>query len=610
MENLIGFIKKHEKSIGFLLGWGILFIDLLVCNTREAYFDSGSYGLMADYFKNNGLISFWITERNEYTELFSIRGYAWPFILAVCKVLGMGTLVGCWLFHAAFLAGGLAFSLPEFISGLFSKRIGIFARILPVLFSVFFWNGLIKYPLTDIPSVVTVSWGLMLLTRMEEGRNVRDNAVIALFAGIFLGVSYYIRSGCLPAVAFAVLIIFLYKGKKKYLKKFIFILSMCIGVSIAAVPQVLINQSFNQKLSYKVPLFFNTDIAGMEYYYGFKELRYETNLSEKYPEIVMVSYDSVIDHILAKEDVAKEDVTLETILKLGVKYPLEFLGLYTAKFVNSIDPRYGNEVYIKNLNSRQYLIMVWNYSLWFFGMMGLGVELNKGKGKTVQWTNMTKFMSGYFLYILSFIVPALIHLAGTHIEARYFYPCYVLLYTYLGMLCSWREMWQFVKQRFITVAIAYIVIFGCLNSIWNFTFENFHYAQLLMEDGFRYEDTSRKKFMQNYSDDLKIEYDIWSLEQKDQTYLKLSGYIFALNKESENSNLTLVLSSEDRQYMYDIHLFRNPNTKHPYEKSKFSINKELVCLEEGDYSICFLLKNGTNSGIVLTNRVIEIKKSK
>lgn len=608
MDSIRNYIIKHDKLVGFLVGWIIIFADLLVCDNQVAYCDSNSYDLMSDYFKNNGLFHFWIETRNEYTEYFSIRGYAWPFVLAACKVLGFGTQIGYWLFYAVFLASGLAYALPELISELFQKRIYIPGRIAAVILSVCFWNGLIKYPLSDMPSVVTVSWGLMLLTKIKKERQLYYNAAVAVLAGIFLGASYYIRSGCMPVIILSVWIIFLYKCKKEILKKFILLFALCLGVAIAVIPQIVINQSFNHRLSYQVPIFFNTGIAGMEYYYGFQELRYEVNLSDIHPEAAMISYDSVIDNILAVEDIAQEDVTLKTIFKLGVKFPLEFLGLYAAKFANSIDPRYGNDIYITDLNSQQYLIMICNYFLWFIGILGLGAELNRGTGAFVQWANTKKFFCNYFIYILAFIVPALVHLAGTHTEARYFYPCYVLLYAFLGTLCPWRDVWVFAKQRFVAVMIVCLAVFGCLNSIWNFTFENFHYAQLLMEDSFRCEDVSREEFVQENTGGLTIEYDIWSMEQKDNTYISLSGYVIALNKKSDDSRLTLVLSSDSRQYLYDINLTSNPYMEDPYIKSKYSINKELVGLNEGKYQIGFLLKNGTEAGIVFTGKEIQITK--
>lgn len=608
MDSFRNYIIKHEKLAGFLLGWIIIFADLLICNNQAVYCDSNGYDLMSDYFKNNGLFHFWIETGNEYTEYFSIRGYAWPFILAVCKVLGLGTQKGYWLFYAAFLAAGLAYALPEFISGLFQRRIYITGRIIAVILSVCFWNGLVQYPLSDVPSVVTVSWGLMLLVKIRKERQFYCNAAAAVLAGVFLGASYYIRSGCMPVIILSVLMIFLYKYKKELLKKSSLITALCLGAAIAAVPQIMINQSFNHRFSYQVPIFFNTGIANMEYYYGFQELRYETNLSGIHPEAAMISYDSVIDNILAVEDIAKEDVTLKTILKLGVKYPLEFLGLYAAKFANSIDPRYGNNIYITDLNSQQYLIMICNYFLWFIGVLGLGAELSRGTGAFVQWANMKKFFCNYFIYILAFIVPALVHLAGTHTEARYFYPCYVLLYAYLGMLCPWRDVWAFVRRRFVAVLIVCLAVFGCLNSIWNFTFENFRYAQLLMEDSFRCEDVSREEFVQENTGGLTIEYDIWSMEQKDNTYISLSGYVIALNKKSDDSRLTLVLSSDSRQYFYDINLTSNPYMEDPYIESKYIINKELVGLDEGKYQIGFLLKNGTEAGVVFTGKEIQITK--
>lgn len=105
-------------------------------------------------------------------------------------------------------------------------------------------------------------------------------------------------------------------------------------------------------------------------------MRYETNISGIHPEITLISYNHVLDNILAVENIAVEDVGLLTILKLFIKYPLEFLGMYATKFANFLDPRYGRSLYVVNLNARQYGIMIANYLLWFLAFWGIAVQIS------------------------------------------------------------------------------------------------------------------------------------------------------------------------------------------------------------------------------------------
>lgn len=306
---------------------------------------------------------------------------------------------------------------------------------------------------------------------------------MSVLCGVFFGLAYYIRSGCKPIILIAIFIIFIYKFNKMILKKVISVIMMCLGIGLSMVPQVLINISCNHTISYEVPIFLTTEFAEEEYYLGFRILRYETNITGVHPDLALGSYDSVIDNILKAEDISRNEVDLKAIAGLGIKYPLEFLGMYATKFANYLDPRYGNSLYITNLNSRQYGIMIFNYLLWFLAFYGIGTELNNtGDEEGTQWKNLLYFFRKYFLYILSFILPALIHLLGTQVEVRYFYPCYILMYAYLAMLCPWKRMYEIFRKRWVTILMICFAFFGCLNAIWNFTFENFSYADLLLKD--------------------------------------------------------------------------------------------------------------------------------
>ncbi|TCL59355.1 hypothetical protein EDD76_10492 [Kineothrix alysoides] len=605
-------MRRNYKVIGFCIGTILIFADLLICNVRETYGDANGYSLMANYFKQEGLFNFYLNIPQDIIEkyLFSIRGYAWPFIMAVCKIFSMDTQIGYWFFAAIFMSSGLAYALPEVFEKLFEKKVSIFQRIIPIIITILFWNGLIIYPLSDIPSVVTVSWALMLLIKISSDKHVIINLITAVLCGVCLGVSYYIRSGCKPIVFLALAIVIVYKLKKQYVKKIGVIVAMLLGIGISAVPQIMLNISSNNVNSYEVPIFFTSGIEGLEYYSGIKDIRYETNITGIHPEVVMLSSSKLADNILAAEDIEGRDVKISTVLKLAVKYPLEFLGLYTTKFANYIDPRYGNEVYVKDLNSRQYLIMVSNFLLWLSMFLGLGIQINRDveNGGSSQFKNIKVFFQRYFLYIFAFILPALIHLAGTHVEARYFYPCYVILYMYLASECPWKEVWNLLKKKTVTIAIVSIALFGCVNSIWNFTFEDFNYSSLFFEHGYSLEKKDITTLIEENHDELNINYDVWSLEMTNGTHLKMSGYIVALEKDSSKSELKLALCSADKVYLYEINITDNMNEAEMYRNSKFSIDKELVGLDAGEYQMGLILENEGESKMILLNKTIVIQK--
>lgn len=605
-------MDEHYKITAFLISTVIVFIDLCICNVTVTYGDASGYATMAEWFRNNGMLNFNVQPPAESVEayLFSMRGYAWPLILAACKSLGFGTQIGYYIFYSLFIASGISYAVLEFIEILFGKKINWYLRIIPVIFTIFFWNGLIKYPLSDIPAVVIVAWGLLFILKISYSQKFIINCLYALLSGIFLGVSYYIRSGCKPIWILAVLLILIYKYKKAYVKKFSLILMMCAGIGISMIPQFMINISCSNILSYEVPIFLNSQFAHGEYYLGFKLLRYETNISSNYPQMQMYSWGNTIDNILAAENIAVEDVGILTILKLFLTYPFQFLGMYATKFANYLDPRYANDLYLIDLNSKQYTIMFVNYLLWFVSFMGIAVNINNHveEGGITQRINAHVFIKKYALWIFSFIIPAIIHLAGTQVEVRYFYPCYVLMYVFLVSLCPWKKIKSILKRKWITIAVICLALFGCLNAIWNFTFENFDYSQLLLDNNFVRTSDEKETILQQDTKTQSINYDIWTLDMNEKNYLTMTGYIFAVDKNANDSELCLVLVGRDVTYLSDINLTDNIYMDGLYKKSKFSINKDLIELSDGKYEIGFIITNKEDKSVIFTGKYLEVQK--
>lgn len=608
-------MKKNYDNcwIAFFIGTIIIFLDALCMGNKTYFGDAYSYNNMANYFIDHGLFNFHIMniEKTDRESLFAIRAYAWPLIIAILKKLSFQKEILYKLFYSLFIALGLAYALPEFVQNMIHKKVAWWAKIIPTLLTIFFWNGLIIYPLSDIPAVVTVSLALMILTKTEDNNGLLINCLKIFMCGFLCGVSYYIRSGCKYIFFIAILIICCYKFKKQYLKKMLFVFTLVVGLLVSMIPQIEINKSYNGIKSYEVPIFLTTNTLNESYYHGFQWLRYETNVSGIHPEVVMVATDKVLDNILAAEDIATTDVNLKIIIKLFLKYPLEFLGMYATKFANFMDPRYGTDIYVSNLNSRQYVHMVLNYLIWFITCLGIGVNLsNRENGENkYQWNNCVIFLKKNFLYIVAFVVPALIHLAGTHVEARYFYPIYLLIYSYLAMICPWGKLVEYIRKNAITIVIVGLAIFGCLNSIWNFTFERFNYAELLIEKDLSVEEKDLQSFLAENQGNLVLQHDVWKMEIDDKKHLSMQGYICAIDRNSNDNQLYVVFCSDNKQYMYKINLYDNPymSGEEQYSKSKYSIEKELANLSNGDYQIGLLLVNNEDRNIVMTPYTVNIQ---
>ena len=168
-------------------------------------------------------------------------------------------------------------------------------------------------------------------------------------------------------------------------------------------------------------------------------------------------------------------------------------------------------------------------------------------------------------------------------------------------------LWE-LKKKWITVSIICLAMFGCLNSIWNFTFESFSYSQLLIDDGFKVNQVNKESLLQQNSLEQNISYDIWTFNIDSDMHLSMAGYICALEKESRDSGLRLILTRDDLTYFFDVNMSDNTYMDGLHKRSKFSIEEELIGLEEGDYEIGFILNNNLDESVVYTDRYVKILK--
>ena len=152
-------------------------------------------------------------------------------------------------------------------------------------------------------------------------------------------------------------------------------------------------------------------------------------------------------------------------------------------------------------------------------------------------------------------------------------------------------------------------MFGCLNSIWNFTFERFNYAELLIEKDLSVEEKDLQSFLAENQGNLVLQHDVWKMEIDDKKHLSMQGYICAIDRNSNDNQLYVVFCSNNKQYMYKINLYDNPymSGEERYSKSKYSIEKELANLSNGDYQIGLLLVNNEDRNIVMTPYTVNIQ---
>lgn len=577
--------EKYYKNISLVIAFALV-LGFLIYNDFgiNVYGDAYGYSIMADEMIAQGLGNFHLRLEPESSEafLFSVRGYAWPFILAIFKTLGFGTNMGYTFWWAFFLTMGFAFYMPELIGRVCKRKIGIIGRLSTLLLTMFFFPGLMIYPLSDLPALILIVLSLYLFYRIKD-HSIFYKSIGACIIGFFLGMAYYVRQGSITSMFIIALLMFIISDKS-WIKRILLTVLLVGGVIISALPQIMINSDCNGRMTYEVPISFTTGLATMEYRYGIMNLRYETNISGVYPDNPVTSEDQLADTFFRLESIPLDGIGPKELLTIIFKYPVEAIGMFAAKFANSIDSRYG-ELYISDWHRNRHFVIIANFALWFLGIVGVLYHINHFR------QNETLGIKKELLYIYDkreivfvYIIlagPALFHLAGTHVEPRYFYPAYVVIWSYLGMICPWRSFLPYLKEHFFSLLLIFIALFGCVSSMWNFTMEKIPYFSYFYQqkpviwEGETYLDLSEVDQTDVFGCTNQFEYD--AEEQK----LNMWGSCGIQESLDKNIKCKVIFSSEDIQYVYKI-----PN----YNSSYISIEMYLFDLKAGDYHIYFLLE--------------------
>lgn len=615
-------ILKYPAIVSLVVGFGLTFCFLLFNESgKTLYHDCWGYDAMAEEFIKEGIGKFDLTfEYEAETEakfFFTTRGYAWPFIMAIFKVLGFQTQVGWCVWWAAFIALGLTYLLPELIGAIFNKKIGILGRLSVLVLTMLIWPGLMVYPLSDVPALILVIAALFLLHKAIAMKSKLRYMVIVL-CGLLLGGSYYVRTGNMVSILVAIIILICGAARtdRKWIHKFSFIFFFFVGIVVAAIPQIIINTECLGEFTYKVPIIFTTEVTSSQLRKGVSLIRYETSVANGFPNAAVISVDSLADTLFKQEGFSRDGITFQELLLSIVKYPLEFLGIYAAKFANIIDARYG-ETYIADWLKNRYFIILCNFSLWFLGISGIVYQWREyRKEESKGWKNELLFFTEHaesVWYILAIIGPAVLHLAGTHVEPRYFYAGYVLLWCYLFMLCPWREFGGFIRNHIFSTLVIFIGLLGCVSSIWNFTFEKIPFNAYFIQDRPQVITELSNGGILGENDSSGVEGSISELTyDENEEKFNMSGYCIWMDADNQKVQKKLVFANSDIQYVYELNSIPRKdvveiyNGNENYEYTGIDFSAHLFDMESGEYHIYIILDSGTTIKVFDTLNMLQM----
>lgn len=154
-DNIIQ-IADNRGIIAFCISFIIVLFFLSTSNVKEYGFgDAAGYWGMSTSMIENGLLNFkFIPESGSGLHmLYSVRGYAWPFLIAILRLIGLNSFYGWLVTCSLFISVGYIYIISRLFDIIFEIESNVFQKLFPLVATIILWPGLILYPLSDIPSM-------------------------------------------------------------------------------------------------------------------------------------------------------------------------------------------------------------------------------------------------------------------------------------------------------------------------------------------------------------------------------------------------------------------------------------------------------------------------
>mgnify|MGYP003379082575 FL=1 len=480
-------IEKRQKyrippaGIAFLGGVLISFIYVSLFYPDTYVYDSAHYWALSYGFADEqGNLSL-----AAYPSDF--RGYVFPLYLFLSRVfshwLGISDSLGFICLVAVSVSFILTIVFPYLMDWREKNSWDFLKRWIPLFLVLFFWRGLLVYPLSDFYSLGFTLVACALFKWLYNDHRVWWSEIPAsILIGVFLYAAYNTRTIYLFAViVFACLIClrFLKEGRLGAGKNVIRLVCIVAGWFLLAAPQIWINHRYTGTWSLwgvDTTDMFSAGLFSFQLFNGLTVDRYETLLTPNdfgnIPNIYF--YDDVGLQII--KSIGNYEGTLWEYIRLFFTYPLEVIGIYFRHLANLLNPVYG-ECYISNLHQFKIHVSVFNYILMVFTAIG-GVDLlqkyrciyENQAGKRKTKILIASFFEDTSLWWV-IIFPCLAIIPGAP-EVRFFFPAYVCMYGLLEFKIQWKRVAQCITTHPIQTILWSVVGLVVLSCVWSDTFAN------------------------------------------------------------------------------------------------------------------------------------------
>lgn len=458
----MNFIKDYEKLLAFFLASALFMLLNQSMNPITFPWDSGQYWNLSDP-------AVFFTFPEHY------RGYFYPFLLLpahyIANISGELSRYAFRVYSSLVYAFALTIILPSFYVSVFGGKVTFMRRMIVPVLMVILFPGVIVYPLSDLPSFILMfsCANLLLKASLDASEKWSSKSVLCLVLSGFLAyAAYNTRTIYLfPLLLILIAPFILYKGYL-FVTKIIAITALIVGMSLAALPQAVINfKTTNTFTPAVIAQFSDKSLFALQLMWGISIQRLSVGIVSYNTPVVQFFLDSAGTQLFDSEKLSRVDVSLSRYLSLVANNPVCFIGIYTRHIINGMDLRNG-EVYTQNSKKSCDILSIINFFIIFLGCWVIYIRRTKlafshintafiPQGDFASERVRATCLWGFWLILLIFPVVAIIPGSA---ETRFFLPAQLLIYCTIAFNCSIKELKESLRLNFFSIVIFFVVFFS------------------------------------------------------------------------------------------------------------------------------------------------------
>lgn len=377
------------------------------------------------------------------------RGFVFPTYLGFCNYLDSALQINHSMYFVSSVVLAVLLTVYLNFCGLrFGQRednedcklLVVVRNIFTIFLILFFFYGLIIYPLSDMyAALFCITSGFLIHRAINESGHKK--IIKYFFAGFFLYLSYNIRTIYqLSIFAFFCVIIVLEINRRKILRTLCSSIVYVVGVLTAAIPQFVINWNKYEIIS---PWINNKNLFAQQLFWGLQYSRYATWVgNSEIHTSGMYFVDSAGMQIASEWLGLNLPITIKSYFMMFLKFPLEYLAIIGKHIWNAFFVLFP-EQYISDLDRNRVLYVIASLLVVFiFGvLLFIDLKSNKIKVKNV-------------VFMVALVFPSIAIMFGA-VEERFMLLPYLLIYGYI----SFYDYKQIKLKTNVKTTIVLILLF-------------------------------------------------------------------------------------------------------------------------------------------------------